>query len=352
MLLKSQIGSLQACTAPNLSTFIDVAKDSKKHESSDQPDVLDCSHRKRVRKSSDTYDFTTKHRENSPLSIIPSFLGCGLCAPESGCICQTPLELHSKDIGFSFEFPKDANTVGMSPIEGNNDFEEPNSILDRLPKFQPAVPLRSRPTAKRGDRILFRVHAVSPDAKCSGDPANCAACADDPFGQAFCAAFDDAVGSFKSCGGCPGKDVGESNLSMIADASGQVETAPIMHSTIADVNSNDVVSRDVAWKRLKSHPNAPFADLRLLAEVVAKNSSCQGPVLGFSHAESSKVKHADETMQGDGSTEVRGDSDSEVHHHPSLVPQEILIECGRKRLVNIREGGIQEALRLLDARLI
>jgi hypothetical protein len=119
--------------------------------------------------------------------------------------------------------------------------------------------------------------------------------------------------------------------------------------------SGAVVSREIAWKRLKSHPNAPFADLRLLAEVVAKKSNCPGPVAKTSEYESEDVSvdyisgyPMDNAVYNKRQDGIRFDGQEQ----PSLVPQDVLIECGRKRMTNVREDGIREALRLLDARLI
>jgi hypothetical protein len=37
---------------------------------------------------------------------------------------------------------------------------------------------------------------------------------------------------------------------------------------------------------------------------------------------------------------------------PSLVPREVLIECGKKRVTSVHADGVRDALRLLDAKLI
>jgi hypothetical protein len=35
---------------------------------------------------------------------------------------------------------------------------------------------------------------------------------------------------------------------------------------------------------------------------------------------------------------------------PRLVPQEVLIECGRRRIREVNADGVREALRLLDSK--
>jgi len=115
------------------------------------------------------------------------------------------------------------------------------------------------------------------------------------------------------------------------------------------------MSREKAWKVLKSHPNVPFADLRLLAEVVAKNSSCPGPQLQESNDLAAHTgSGANSLFHTYGSAQAAQNPTGEFSDQvqPALVPQNILIECGKKRMINVREAGVREALRLLDARLI
>jgi hypothetical protein len=99
-----------------------------------------------------------------------------------------------------------------------------------------------------------------------------------------------------------------------------------------------------AWQKLKAHPNVQFADLTLLAEVVARKSVCSGPQLVVSPSTyRSQVSHR--PNRNITETHQAGDSP------PRLVPHEVLLECGRKRMREVRTDGVQEALRLLDAKL-
>jgi hypothetical protein len=97
-----------------------------------------------------------------------------------------------------------------------------------------------------------------------------------------------------------------------------------------------------AWQQLKAHPNVQFADLTLLAEVVARKSLCSGPELVVSSSTRLTNHRTDDDIAG---THPAIDSSP-----PRLVPHEILLECGRKRLRQVRTDGVREALRLLDAK--
>ena len=45
-----------------------------------------------------------------------------------------------------------------------------------------------------------------------------------------------------------------------------------------------------AWQKLKAHPNVDFADLSLLAEVVASRTKCAGPQLVVSSTQSTQMR--------------------------------------------------------------
>ncbi len=101
----------------------------------------------------------------------------------------------------------------------------------------------------------------------------------------------------------------------------------------------ELVPRADAWRRLKSHPNAAFADLRLLAEVVARKTACSGPTIDLELADSDKS--LDQGNQD--SNHALSESNDVSPYHPNaehpysdapcLVPQEVLIRCGRDRCV-------------------
>jgi AP-1-like factor len=217
------------------------------------------------------------------------------------------------------------------------------SILENLPEYQPAIPLKKR----NGPKIAPVFKTVEASPVCSGDPNNCRACANDPFGQAFCAALGDVVASSSRCTNCP--------------AGGCDRSTARQEQEIPPMRINELVPRAEAWKQLKSHPNAPFADLRLLAEVVARRTGCSGPTIDLGSVATNGLDpgHLDENRDEGDSSETRSDdtptrrpplAEQDRNDPPSLVPQEILIRCGRGRALDVQAEGVREALRLLDSR--
>jgi hypothetical protein len=119
---------------------------------------------------------------------------CGLCTDGTSCVCREMV------LNYSYHSIQDRNySASGSPWCPSHCLPPPidaHSILDNLPPYQPPVPLRRRPEV-RPLRSLFPVVPLSGSSSqvtqtspvgCSGDPSNCLACADDVFGQAFCAA--------------------------------------------------------------------------------------------------------------------------------------------------------------------
>ena len=117
-----------------------------------------------------------------------------------------------------------------------------------------------------------------------------------------------------------------------------------------------------AWRQLKSHPNIAFADLSMLADVVARRTKCSGPQARSEHS-------GDDCITVLPSEAVRGDNDSDspvllidphahyrkesISHAPSqppftLVPEHVLMRCGRRHLREVDSAGVSEALRILD----
>ncbi len=111
------------------------------------------------------------------------------------------------------------------------------------------------------------------------------------------------------------------------------------------VDSSEYIATNDAWQKLKAHPNVQFADLSLLAEVVASRSKCLGPRLQIT----SQISHSNDSSTQFTNTQsfaqARGKSPP-----LQLVPQEVLLECGRRRMRHVHADGVKEALRLLDAK--
>ena len=120
-----------------------------------------------------------------------------------------------------------------------------------------------------------------------------------------------------------------------------------------------------AWRQIKSHPNVEFADLRLLADVVARRSKCSGPTVVIEPALGS-ITPERSTTPAKGVTHT---SDaillSDPHAlfkqkqerglvtgspPPRLVPHDELVACAQRRAPRqVQAAGVREALEMLDA---
>ena len=328
---------------------------------------------------------------------------CGFCNENTPCVCRE-LGIHhstqrpdmASEVSFKAEAAED-EAPGLhdeavplrSPIP-----PERVSILDNLPAYQPPVPLRRRPV-NPGLKTLFPVSpstaasttakpTTSAPATCSGDPSNCLACADDVFGKAFCTAIGESVASDIPCADCPDRPQSNAvknptrlccgNPGMCG--SGSCTSSRPSPLTLPDSDmSTDTIPTNDAWRQLKSHPNVAFADLSLLADVVARRSKCTGPRVVISppprcitpertvtptpHQAISQIS-ADESSDNhpilltDPHAHYREKHHRQTHPLPSpprLVPHEELVKCNRPRLVReVHAEAVRDALRLLDAK--
>lgn len=307
-------------------------------------------------------------------------LSCGFCSESSACVCkdialQTQV---SEQLALSDPPPHNAP---LPQLGSRRDNSLQPSILDNLPQYQAPVPLRRRSPANT-TRTVFHVapppaSSSTTTASCSGDPSNCLACADDAFGKAFCDAIGKSVASSSSnCGYCPEPESappatsGSGCCGNPLACGGVMSCAAVVPPPDSDMTNApaETVSCDTAWRQLKSHPNVAFTDLSLLADVVARRSKCSGPhveivpapgaatperglspAISSSHAENgqsvllSDPRAPYDARQGMGTPSVRSPP-------PQLVPQEVLISCGRQRVREVMADGVREALRLLDAK--
>ncbi|KAH9985400.1 hypothetical protein BJV74DRAFT_846964, partial [Russula compacta] len=287
---------------------------------------------------------------------------CGLCMDGTSCVCRE-MALNPPTTPFKTETIEPATslvTVALPPVSQVGA----QSILDNLPPYQAAVPLRRR-SEVRPLRSLFPVVPLSRNlsqitpspAECSGDPSNCRACADDVFGQAFCAAVGESLAAGGPCADCP--------------RSTGTEYADNTYSNSSQKGSNpaETIPTSDAWQQLKSHPNVSFADLTLLAEVVARRSKCTGPTVVISpplgsvtpERPSSPVASKDRPA-----VEMADDvillSDPHTRFHmeererpasssPNLAPEEELGRCSRTQSGReVYAAGVREALAFLDSR--
>lgn len=284
-------------------------------------------------------DFSTASKPSFDTPFPP--FGCGFCSEDTPCVCrEVVIQSTAPPSSFKlerFDDPDPILRMGSPP-------PSVPSILDNLPAYQPAVPLRRRPLSTNVKEI-FPVSPLRPKsplhsdtiASCSGDPDNCLACAGDTFGKAFCAAISQSVASQEPCVDCPCAQ---------SDALGRPEP----RSAKSD---QETIPTNDAWQQLKSHPNVAFSDLSLLADVVARRSKCTGPRVVISPAPGSITPErsispppADGgTRPGRNALRISGRASP-----PRLVPEEELLRCGQRRVREVQAAGVRDALRLLDAK--
>ncbi|KAA1468147.1 hypothetical protein DENSPDRAFT_833357 [Dentipellis sp. KUC8613] len=345
----------------------------------------------------DIFDFQSNMKPPSFETNAMDTFDCGFCNDNTPCVCREiamqssgRVEMSGQTV-FKIEAVEQVATISTDPsatmLDPNASSQNRESILDNLPAYQPAVPLRRRPTNTTA-KSLFPVslppaQPVSSAATCSGDPSNCMACADDVFGKAFCTAIGDSVAAEPACADCPSSSGSRANdsgtqrgccgNSASCSRAGPSGTSTSLTPAAApsDAATGETMPTSDAWRQLKSHPNVAFSDLSLLAEVVARRSKCTGPRVVISPApgtitpersctpqHASALPSTEKTTSGDGHSVLL--TDPHAHYHqkqqersspPMLVPQEELIKCGRPRLIReVRTDAVQEALRLLDAK--
>ncbi|CAE6538189.1 unnamed protein product [Rhizoctonia solani] len=411
----------------------------------------------------DDSEFESTLPESDELHIID----CGFCSREPGsCVCREVSAginqlLESTSSSRHAESSARAVLSDTGPHEISSSTASRPSILDNLPPVQPGVPLRLRrskranPDAGSNDSGPVHLTPVPqflkptpmPSARpvCSGDPSNCAACADDPFGRAFCTALaSGGVCRDLDCKRCPksksdrpsqeiaptlpgdkGKGKSKANLmdadpgsssgvglgmgmnmetgmllccgdpklcgggicgvrapsspaktpqrpppqasssalsihpqsntrSMLDSEDERDKTSvrlPSLSSRESDMALDDdhEIPTNEAWERLKSHPNVAFADLTLLADVVSGRTKCTGSRVRLSltpDRDPGRLEHDD---SGDYSESLEDDNERRSPRpHPTLVPQEALVRCGRERLMRVQAEGVRDALAMLD----
>ncbi|KAF8140136.1 hypothetical protein EV363DRAFT_1393054 [Boletus edulis] len=319
---------------------------------------------------------TTKHLDGQ--DPVDSFT-CPLCTPDAPCLCREVTVQQATSVSNNSHHQHALQSDGHNPqsIVSLNQTAHVNisptsgmSILDNLPAFQAPVPIRRRTGTSRANPVFpvtpITTTSSSSASKCSGDPDNCMACADDNFGKAFCQAIGHTVNSTLPCIDCP-KRTNQTDEILVGGCCGDISKcgscgiAPIISSTPPS-RGPETIPTDDAWRQLKSHPNVAFADLSLLAEVVARRSNCTGSRVVISPAPGSvtpdhnarPVHHEPTSASADQSVLL---TDPHEHFHqrqrqrdsgPQLVPQHVLIECGRRRVKEVNADGVREALRLLD----
>ena len=339
-----------------------------------------------------------------PGGALESF-DCGFCNETTPCVCrelalQQVAERMSAVNAMKVEIPEhNATPLTSSPVA----VPPQPSILDNLPAYQPPMPLRRR-THNPSLQPIFPISLPTsappkPEVpSCTGDPSNCPACADDPFGKAFCDAISKSVACASPCKDCPcrsdnggrsagscstsangaccgnpggcaragGDLAGPSATSNAVSAAAQLTSSLLMSEPLS---TTETISCDAAWRQIKSHPNAAFTDLSLLAEVVARRSKCTGPQVEITPAPgaitperglSPALVFPTFVQPLDSQAIILTDPHAQYHERqrsrvhgssspPQLVPQDVLVKCGRSRVREVMADGVREALRILDA---
>ncbi|KAI9616240.1 hypothetical protein KEM48_005333 [Puccinia striiformis f. sp. tritici PST-130] len=112
--------------------------------------------------------------------------------------------------------------------------------------------------------------------ECNGNPKDCPACRDDPFGQAFCAALNQATATQEPISNSEASTESTTGIGGVPTRKmrGQIQSWTLEEEIKVPCSE--------AWRQLKAHPNIGLANLQLLADVVARNPRqviCHLPLL-------------------------------------------------------------------------
>lgn len=298
-----------------------------------------------------------------PAAVVPS---CGYCTSNDGCFCES--------VGYKVDHHRQLDHTTTQTI----DFDAPvipvikveDDPLDT--SFQVAVPLRLRraPNATKKASVWAITPAASSakPALCNGDPANCPACQDDPFGKAFCNALSNSVCNSQPCEACPSHnrrmptpppealppipaiEIDDSDMmnfvkelpccgdpemcgSLTCGPKGSTTSVEVLPRSVpSGVRTVETVPCNEAWQTLKGHPNIAFANLTMLAEVISKRTTCDGPV-------SLSPEPATVALGSPSPLGVAGDAS-----HLTVCAA----DAGPRKRLTVERGAVNEALQVLD----
>jgi hypothetical protein len=292
-----------------------------------------------------------------------SRFNCGFCNETTPCVCrEITHHIGDGELIKAEGFPEEQLSA-QSNRSVSHLSPQGSSILENLPAYQPAVPLRRRPCLNSAKSPIFPIHSQlqrAAEPTCSGDPSNCMACTDDDFGKAFCSAVEVTM-SATACDNCSSRppqgapsefSFSLSNMTCCGNPLGCVGcNVPALPHSSAGSNSSplkkmpEYIPTNDAWRQLKAHPNVEFADLALLAEVVASRSKCTGPRVDISPSPTDGFVPELTPFSQVGKAQTSAEQ--------SLFQrgtQTVFLECGRRRVREVHKEAIQDALRLLDAK--
>ncbi|GAA5962519.1 hypothetical protein JCM3765_003715 [Sporobolomyces pararoseus] len=344
-------------------------------------------------------------------SSRPHSTSCGFCSTSSDCLCaEIGYEYASSSTTPSNPQPPSSSTKPENVPSPRTLPEDP--IFSSEVAYEPAVPLRLSTANRSKVQSVWRIDppqqvkskfdtvvAVAEKALCSGDPSNCPACSDDPFGKAFCTTLAATVCS-TPCANCPGNCTSSTPSGRIPTPPPELNAPPLLPPSTSDssiraidaeeaalfesltdlpccgdpglcgsltcgpastsssnhnggpsnadtvllprsvepgIRTVETVPCNEAWTALKAHPNIAFANLQMLAEVVSKRTHCSGPV-----ASPSTPSFPSATPQ----PHIASSSP-----RPQLAPQSTLqcqIDAGVRKRLTVERGAVNEALEMLD----
>jgi AP-1-like factor len=295
----------------------------------------------------------------------PGSLNSGIDLPPSGFVSASKISnLSGITLPRGPTSPAPASMSRSHSLTATSRENDPRvSVLDNLPAYHPPIPLPWSGSALPKSKSIFPVFAspqaksdlpsTSP-AKCSGDPANCAACADDAFGREFCQTINDSA----YCADYLDRGVEEANTS---EGPAPIRTFTAEDSSGSSVGSHpltpssqsETIPTNEAWCQLKAHPNVDFSDLALLADVVVRQSQRAGSYqlqrLWISSTSDAILPgwYSDNASRHTACHETerrrtkRGD--------PRLAALDG-VEYKRRRIREVRTDAVKSALLLLDAK--
>ena len=290
---------------------------------------------------------------------------CGFCREDTSCVCRefVPLQAQVAQSGINYkvsntyELPSASSDPNPQPPRAELIHPCTSEILEKLPDYQPPVPLRRKPASSSGNTVFAVAPPTPQPVKCSGDPSNCVACADDAFGKAFCVAIKDSVSKSLPCLNCTceqGRSASESLAGFRTDSRAQLSIlrVPPVHPS----RPPEKMPTNEAWRQLKSHPNVAFTDLSLLADVVTRRSRCDASMDIPPTSAPGTLESVDTPLlkefpipQDDASVT---ETDKERNSSPKLVPQDVLLRCARRRVHEVETDAVRAALRILDAKFV
>lgn len=156
--------------------------------------------------------------------------------------------------------------------------------------------------------------------------------------QMVCCGNPELCGSSRG-GGCTGDVIG------IGGPSGALQASTPFHS-VSEVDEDDgaTLRPDQAWRQLKAHPNAKFASLALLADVVARRTKCLGPRVEMSPMPTSPAP----TTSAPVSVPVAAHPISPRPHQPMLGSPDMPSTQQKRRNIEVETSAVRDALKLLD----